>query len=136
MAKSTEVERRAFEAMVAFVQRTQRAAAATRSDMLISPADFAVLRAISARTSLDDLAAALGTTRGVANQRAQPLVKAGLVELRGATLVRTDRGEQVAARQAPAHDAHLRSAFVPLSEPERAQLLALLERLSPRERDR
>lgn len=134
MAKSTEVERRAFEAMVAFVQRTQRAAAATRSDTLTSPADFAVLRAISARTSLDDLAAALGTTRGAANQRAQPLVKAGLVELRGATLVRTDRGEQIAVRQAPAHDAHLRSAFAPLSEAERAQLLALLERLSPRER--
>lgn len=129
------IEVRAFEAMVAFAQKVQRAAEDALDGIGISAAQFFILATVERRpgTQQSALAEALGVTSANVSQLVAKLEDAKLVTRtergRAKEVYLTSRGRQLVDRLRPEHDAFLESRFAALSPGERRTLLSLLEKL-------
>lgn len=129
------LEARAFGAMVAFVQKVQRAADNALAEAVVTPAQFFVLATLKRRggAQQSELASALGVTAGNISQLVAKLEAARLVERvdRGKAKVTTltADGESLVAKLSPEHDAFLKACFSALNASERKLLLELVERL-------
>jgi DNA-binding MarR family transcriptional regulator len=129
------IEVRAFEAMIAFAQKVQRAAEVALAHTGISPAQFFILDTIERRpgTQQSALAETLGVTSANVSQLVTKLEDAKLVTRlergRAKEVHLTSRGRQLVDRLRPEHDAFLTSRFAALSRGERRTLLSLLEML-------
>ena len=129
------IEVRAFGAMVAFVQKVQRAAELALDGSGISAAQFFILATVerSPGTQQSALAVALGVTAANVSQLVSKLEEAKLVTRkdrgRAKEVYLTSRGTQLVDQLRPEHDAFLESRFAALSQGERRTLLSLLEKL-------
>jgi DNA-binding MarR family transcriptional regulator len=129
------LEVQTYGAMVAFVQRVQRAADAALAGSGVTPAQFFVLATLKRRDGAQqsELAEALGVTAGNISQLVAKLEEARLVRRadrgKAKVVTLTAKGDALVARLAPQHDAFLETRFASLDVGERRALLALLERL-------